>query len=473
VKIPEFSQARILLVGDVMLDSYWFGPATRISPEAPVPVVHVQRKEDRPGGAGNVALNLSSLGAQVKLISLTGDDLAADQLEGCLKTEKVECFFTRLAEHPTVNKLRILSKNQQLMRLDFETGFSEKHFHKIIEQFSKLIGDCNYVILSDYGKGTLPCCKKLIEIAQAHEVPVLVDPKGSDFERYRGASMITPNLSEFESVAGKCNSEEELFAKAKQIIQQFNLKSLLITRSEKGMSLVSENEQVTSIPTQAKEVYDVTGAGDTVIATMAASLASGATVDDAMQCANLAAGVVVGKLGTATATLDEIELALVQRNDSSVKVLSTQQLLEHVNKARFNGERIVMTNGCFDVLHVGHIRYLEQAKQLGSRLIVAVNSDRSVRQLKGKDRPISKLEDRMAILAALNFVDWVVSFDAETPEELICNVLPDVLVKGGDYNADEIAGGQCVRDKGGEIVILDYVEGKSTSNLIESIRSKD
>ncbi len=471
MKIPNFSQARILVVGDVMLDSYWFGSTSRISPEAPVPVVHVQKKEDRPGGAGNVALNLSSLGAQVDLIGLTGDDEAANQLEDYLSKRNVSCHFIRVNDHPTINKLRVLSKNQQLMRLDFETGFNSDNEDSIATLFDELLAKSNFVILSDYGKGTLSNCADLIGKTKKANIDVLVDPKGENFSIYSGATMITPNLPEFEAVVGACDSSEEIVSKAHKLIEELKLKSILITRSSKGMLLVSKDSVVDSLPTHAKEVYDVTGAGDTVIAVLAASLAAGANKNDALRCSNTAAGVVVAKLGTATVSVAEIESALTEKQESTQKILNKQGLIEQVKKAKHKGERIVMTNGCFDVLHTGHIRYLEIAATLGSKLIVAVNSNESVKKLKGSGRPINDLEDRMEMLAALKLTDWVISFNAETPRDLICEILPDVLVKGGDYKVEEIAGGDCVSSNGGQVVSLGFVDGKSTTKMIKDIQA--
>lgn len=472
IKSPQFDQAKVLVIGDVMLDSYWFGSASRISPEAPVPVVHVKHQENRPGGAANVALNISTLGADVSLLGLTGDDEAADNLNDCLNQFRVACHFVKVKDHPTVNKLRVMSKNQQLMRLDFETGFAGDYSDLIEKQCARLIGAHNFMVLSDYGKGSLSNCVELIRLGKQHGVEVLVDPKGTDFSRYQGAMMITPNLSEFEAVVGHCRDEEALLSRAHQLIDSLNIRYLLVTRSEKGMTLVTHDSAVNSVPARAQEVYDVTGAGDTVIATMAASLACGMSVDEAMQYANLAAGVVVGKLGTATVTIDEIDQVHTNRSGTAAKILTRSGFLDQVAKAKHKGERVVMTNGCFDILHRGHIAYLEQAKALGSRLAVAVNSDESVRLLKGDDRPLNSLEDRMALLAALDFVDWVVPFNSQTPKDLICAARPDVLVKGGDYKAEDIAGYDCVSANGGDVVILEFLSGKSSTELINRIKNK-
>lgn len=460
----------MLVVGDIMLDSYWFGAASRISPEAPVPVVHVNRKESRPGGAANVALNLASLGAKVSLLGLTGNDESADILEKRLQASKINCYFIKLENHPTVTKLRVMSKNQQLMRLDFETGFDSDYSTFIEERFAKLMTEHNFVVLSDYGKGCLTYCSKLIDLARQNHIRVLVDPKGTDFSRYKHANMITPNLAEFEAVVGHCADEDVLIERGHNLVEELDLEYLLITRSQNGMTLITHDSAVNSLPARAQEVYDVTGAGDTVIATMAAGLASGLSIDTAMQYANLAAGVVVGKLGTAVVNVNEMQQAMASSSQTGAKILTQDQFLDQVAKAKHKGERVVMTNGCFDLLHRGHISYLEQAKALGSKLAVAVNSDGSVAQLKGQDRPLNQLDDRMAMLAALDFVDWVVAFDELTPESLICAAQPDVLVKGGDYKAEDIAGYGCVKAGGGDVVVLNYVPGRSSTELIKRIR---
>lgn len=470
IPIPHFEGVHILVVGDLMLDRYWQGPTSRISPEAPVPVVHVRQTEDRPGGAANVALNLAALGAQVSLMGLVGNDEAAQALRQSLEREAIRCAFIAQPGCATTTKLRVLSRNQQLLRLDFEEPVGQFEPEGLLEPFRQALAGVDVVVLSDYAKGCLRDAATLIELARRSEKPVVVDPKGTDFERYTGATVITPNMGEFEAVAGGSVDEAEFAQRAEALRKRLALGALLVTRSEKGMSLFREGFAPLHHPTHAREVYDVTGAGDTVIATLAAALAAGMGMAEAMQLANLAAGVVVGKLGTATVSISELYAAMGAHTPLPRGVVDEPQLQGLLQRARASGERIVMTNGCFDILHAGHVAYLSQARALGDRLVVAVNSDESVRRLKGAERPVNGLLQRMAVLAGLESVDWVVAFEEDTPERLICQLLPDVLVKGGDYRPDEIAGGRCVRERGGEVQVLSFVDGCSTSAIIEAIR---
>jgi len=472
VSLPDFSNAHVVVIGDIMLDRYWHGDTSRISPEAPVPVVRVADAEERPGGAANVALNIVALGARVTLLGVTGNDEPADTLQQTLEDAGVECHFLRQGGLPTITKLRVLSRHQQLIRLDFEDGFTSFEPADLLQQFSSYVTDADAVVLSDYGKGTLKGASELISSCRDAGKPVLVDPKGQDFSPYKGASLITPNLSEFEGVVGHCTDDEELVDKGKALCSELELGSLLVTRSDKGMSLLGSDVAPVHLPTRAREVYDVTGAGDTVIAGLAASIAAGQDPEQAMQVANLAAGIVVGKLGTATASVSELRRALQSQHAAEMGSIDEDTLTQAVADARAHGERVIMTNGCFDILHAGHVGYLEAARQLGDRLIIAVNDDDSVRGLKGEGRPINPLEQRMAVLAGLGCVDWVVPFSEDTPERLICKVLPDVLVKGGDYRPEQIAGGPCVQENGGEVIVLDYEEGVSTTRIVESIRQQ-
>lgn len=467
--IPAFEHARVLVVGDLMLDRYWHGEATRISPEAPVPVVHVGPSEERPGGAANVALNLAALGAKPLLLGLTGDDEAANTLEGLLTPAGVSCRFVRLPRHPTITKLRVLSRHQQLIRLDFEQGFTPEDAARIAQDMADCLDEIDVVVLSDYGKGTLAASQVLIALARSHGKPVVVDPKGSDFARYRGASVITPNRKEFEAVVGRCIDDAQIIERGHALIERELLDALLITRSEEGMTLLRHDEPAMNLPTLAREVFDVTGAGDTVVAVLAGALACGQPWPQATALANLAAGLVVGKLGTATVSVAELRRALFTHDETAFGVVGEARLLDAVAEARAHGERVVMTNGCFDILHAGHVDYLVQARRLGDRLIVAVNTDDSVQRLKGPSRPINPLEHRMAVLAGLGAVDWVVPFDEDTPERLICEVLPDVLVKGGDYRAEDVAGYGCVTAAGGEVRTIDFRYDCSTSRIIDAI----
>ncbi len=470
--LPDFNNAKVLVVGDVMLDRYWHGGTDRISPEAPVPVVRVTQEEGRPGGAANVALNITSLGGKATLLGLTGDDEMSRILVQRLNEQGVECCFESLNGLPTITKLRVISRHQQLIRLDFEDGFPGFDSAKLLSQFEDLLPDTDLVVLSDYGKGTLRDVSDFITRARSAGKPVLVDPKGVDFSKYSGATLITPNLSELEAVVGSCEDNEQIVERGSSLMDQYGFEALLVTRGEQGMTLLESGKTPRHLPTHAREVFDVTGAGDTVISVLAAAMAAGMPMEAATQLSNVAAGIVVGKLGTATASLDEISNALARQQVIHRGAVDEEELVQAMGTARARGETIVFTNGCFDILHAGHVTYLEQASRLGDRLIVAVNTDETVRQLKGDDRPVNSLERRMTVLAALGCVDWVVPFSEETPERLICRLKPDFLVKGGDNNPDDIPGARCVREAGGEVRVMSFVDNCSTTGTIEAIRSK-
>lgn len=452
-----------------MLDRYLFGSTGRISPEAPVPVVHVHETDDRPGGAANVAVNLASLGVSTRLVGVVGEDAAASDLENILGERGIDCEFARASDRPTITKTRVQSRGQQLIRLDQENAVAMPG-DAVVGALANSVKKVGAVVLSDYGKGALAEVRQLITICRDSGVPVLVDPKGTDFDKYSGASLLTPNQSEFEAVAGVCNSDEELVARARKMVDELELAALLVTRSEKGMLLVEAGAEPVFLSTQAREVYDVTGAGDTVIATLAAAVASGQELPAAAALANLAAGLVVRKIGVATVTPGEISAALHQRGQGGRGLVNVDELLALVAESHDRNERVIMTNGCFDVLHAGHVAYLEEAKSLGDRLVVAVNDDDSVRRLKGESRPINALEDRLLVLAGLAAVDWVVPFSEDTPASLISQVLPDILVKGGDYKPDEIAGAKDVLQNGGEVRVLSFRDGHSSSRIIEQMR---
>ena len=472
LSMPRFDQAAVLVVGDVMLDRYWHGGTSRISPEAPVPVVRVDQIEDRPGGAANVALNIAALGAPALLVGVSGDDEAGASLSNSLAGVGVQTHFQRIADQPTIVKLRVMSRHQQLLRMDFEEPF-RTDASALASQVEALLDGVKVLVLSDYGKGALQNHQALIQLARARKIPVLADPKGKDFAIYRGASLITPNLAEFEGIVGRCLDEAELVAKGAQLMSELELGALLVTRGEHGMTLLRPGQPALHLPARAREVFDVTGAGDTVISTLAAAIAAGEELPQAVALANLAAGIVVGKLGTAVISAPELRRAVQREQGSERGVLSPEQLVTTIEDARAHGEKIVFTNGCFDILHAGHVAYLEQARALGDRLIVAVNGDASVSRLKGPGRPINSVERRMAVLAGLGAVDWVVCFSEDTPENLLGQVRPDVLVKGGDYGVDQVVGAELVKAWGGEVKVLGLVENSSTTAIVEKIRNKD
>ncbi|WP_417357899.1 bifunctional D-glycero-beta-D-manno-heptose-7-phosphate kinase/D-glycero-beta-D-manno-heptose 1-phosphate adenylyltransferase HldE [Gallaecimonas pentaromativorans] len=472
LNLPAFEKAKVLVVGDVMLDRYWHGATKRISPEAPVPVVKVEQREDRPGGAANVALNVAALGGKTLLQGLVGNDEPAQTLKDSLAGVGVQSELVTVDTHPTITKLRVLSRHQQLLRLDFEDAFSAENAALLRAPFAKALGQCDVVVLSDYAKGALADVEHLISEARLAGKPVLVDPKGTDFGRYRGATLLTPNLSEFEAVVGHCADEDTLVSKGLELIERFELEAMLVTRSEHGMTLLQKGQAPVHLPATAKEVFDVTGAGDTVISTLASALSAGCTLAESCALANLAAGIVVGKVGTSTVSTVELAAILGQERELGFGALSEDQLVLAVRDAQRRGEKVVMTNGCFDILHAGHVSYLQQARAQGDRLIVAVNSDDSVRRLKGDGRPVNNLERRMAVLAALGAVDWVVDFGEDTPQRLIARVLPNLLVKGGDYKPEDIAGGKEVIANGGEVRVLGFEDGVSTTAIINRIKSK-
>ena len=467
--LPDMRHGNITVIGDVMLDRFWSGASRRVSPEAPVPVVNVSGQEDRAGGAGNVAVNLAELGVTVSLVGLCGDDEHARALRSCVESAGVR-WNVMPCKADTIVKLRVLSRNQQLLRMDFEQTLAPYANDLFLRYAQQHLADADLVILSDYAKGTLELVQPLLAYCREAGKRTLVDPKGTDFERYRGATLMTPNLSELEAVVGPCDTDEALVEKAGNLRASLELDAILVTRSEAGMTLIERDGPAQHLTASAQEVFDVTGAGDTVIAVMAGGLSAGLSMADAARYANHAAGVVVAKLGTASVTPEELEHAISDRDlDSFDRRPSEDEVLSRLAKCRAAGQRIVMTNGCFDLLHPGHIRYLQQAAKLGDLLIVAVNDDDSVRRLKGAGRPVNTVEDRMAVLAALEAVDFVLPFSEDTPERLIDVVAPDTLVKGGDYTVEQIAGHESVLARGGDVIILDFVPGHSTTEMIERI----
>lgn len=468
-ELPDYAKIKILVVGDLMLDRYWNGAARRISPEAPVPIVRVLGAEERPGGAGNVARSITALGGECSLVALLGEDEAADQLKKLLLQDNVSLHCVKDPFAKTVAKLRIISRNQQLIRLDFEGEFSTESINKLTVNACDEVENHDVLILSDYKKGALKNITEIIKKANTMGINVFVDPKGNSFARYKNVACITPNQSEFVSVVGDVSSEQEIADKGLKLLRELNLTALVITRSEKGVTLIEKSGNIVNIPARAKEVFDVTGAGDTFISVLAASYAAGSSFEDAVNLANAAASVVVGKLGAATVTKNEIENELNRSSQVLGKIITQQELIQKVRNFRNEGKKIVMTNGCFDILHSGHVEYLSKAKELGDLLIVAVNTDNSVNRIKGKSRPINNLKDRMTVLSSLQAVDWLVEFDEDTPENLINSVVPDVLVKGGDYKEKDIVGGDVVKENGGEVKVIDYLKSYSTSGLISKI----
>ena len=483
MNLSTLNQKRILVVGDVMLDRYLWGDARRISPEAPVPVVQVRQQSEVPGGAGNVAANLAGLECPVSILGVCGNDDAGNRLRKIFLEKGIEPLIQESFARPTITKTRVMARGQQLLRLDEEEPrmLSPELEEKIIARFEQKAPVCDVVVLSDYGKGifqTPNLCRRLIGFCRTRGIPVLVDPKGADWTRYQGATCITPNTAELQRITGSTaeESEPELLQNASTIRSQYGLEWLLVTRGSRGMVLCGNNAAPILIPARAREVFDVSGAGDTVIATLAAGLALGLSFARAAQLSNLAAGIVVGKLGTQPITRPElssaIELNDMQRQDTGAyKIAALESARILVKSWQSSGQKVVFTNGCYDLLHPGHIHLLHQSRDLGDRLIVGLNTDASVSRLKGNSRPIVTERDRAAIVSALGCVDLVVLFDEDTPLQLIQAIKPDILVKGEDYHLDQVVGREVVESYGGRVCLVPLLQGYSTTQIAEKIAS--
>ncbi|MDN3378251.1 MULTISPECIES: bifunctional D-glycero-beta-D-manno-heptose-7-phosphate kinase/D-glycero-beta-D-manno-heptose 1-phosphate adenylyltransferase HldE [unclassified Pseudoalteromonas] len=474
--LKNLSNAKVLVVGDVMLDRYWHGDSGRISPEAPVPIVRVSKFEDKAGGAANVAKNIARLDGKVGLLGLIGEDESGQILESILNDERIDSQLVSVCDLPTISKMRVISRHQQVVRLDLEEKFTEQHSQLLLNRLELVLEQYDFVLFSDYDKGSLSLIQKMIQVVKAAGKTVLIDPKSSDLNQYRGADYITPNLNEFKLAGGQTDSEQSLTDSARQLIKDAGVAAMLLTRSEQGMSLISANEKY-DYSAQQLEVSDVTGAGDTVIATLAVMLGAGMQPKDAVEVANLAAGIAVSKLGAATVSPEELSRKLGQYLQKNGEHYQTpfDDVLQHIEFAKQNGETIVFTNGCFDILHAGHVRYLAQAKARGDRLVVGLNNDESIARLKGPQRPITPLDERAMVLSALASVDWVIPFGSidedDTPAKLIEKISPDILVKGGDYTVEQIAGAEHVLRHGGKVEVLEFLDGCSTSKVISKIKS--
>ncbi len=466
--------AKVLVVGDLMIDHYLWGSVNRISPEAPVQVVDIDKETTVLGGAGNVVNNLNALGCEVNVISVVGDDAVAHELKDMLDAIGAKSFLVKEDERKTSKKSRIIASHSQVVRYDKESkeNISQNSESEVLKNFSNLCEDIDIVLLSDYGKGVLTdtLTKEIISIANSKNKKVLVDPKGLDYSKYSGAYLLTPNKKEAQEASGITITDDNSLVDAlKKLKDVADLDISLITLSEDGIAIY--DDKLIMRPTVAREVYDVTGAGDTVLASLGYSLASGKDIVSALEFANLAAGVVVGKLGSATATIDEIEhyRASINKTTIDAHIKSFDELKIQVDRLKKLGKKIVFTNGCFDILHRGHVSYLDIAKSYGDVLILGLNSDDSVRKLKGESRPINSEEDRAFVLSALESVDFVTVFSDDTPYELIKMVEPDVLVKGGDYEGKEVVGSDIAR----EVKLVQFVDGKSTTKTIEKIQTCD
>lgn len=467
---------RVLVIGDLMLDEYLWGKAERISPEAPVQVVEVTREDVRLGGAGNVINNLVALGCKVTACSVIGGDENGVILQRAFTGKGVD--VAGIFEDPmrsTSKKTRVVAANQQIVRIDRETknGISDEYAARVLDFVRERGREFQVILISDYAKGVLtpPVLAGIIAVARGLGVPVAVDPKGNDYRKYRGATILTPNRKEAEIAAGMAITDDEsLLAAARAILADVELDALLVTRSEQGMSLLLRGGEAVHIPTVAREVYDVTGAGDTVLAVLGLALACGWDFPGSARLANVAAGIAVGKVGTSTVTPMEIIAETGHGHaDSDTKIKNLDVLTAIIAAEKAKGNRIVFTNGCFDLLHVGHVKYLQKARAFGDLLVLGLNSDNSVRRLKGENRPLICEEERAHILAALDCIDYVVIFDEDTPLRLIEAIMPAVLVKGADYTPAGVVGKDVVESYGGRVELVEFVDGKSTTNIIEKI----
>ena len=470
MKLPRFDHARVLTLGDAMLDRYWHGDTSRISAEAPVPVIDVKDREDRLGGAANVALNVAALGASSSLVAVLGMDESGAILKAKLGSAGIVDHTVEQTDYPTVTKLRLVSHGQQMVRADFE-HIKPLAAAPLLPGFLAALQYTDVVILSDYDKGVISDPQAFIQPARAANKTIIVDPKHKDFALYAGATIIKPNRSEFLKAVGAWANDAELVAKCRELIARLGLQAILVTRDSDGLILVQKDQSPLHLPARKREVYDLSGAGDTVVATLGAALSAGETMNDAVAMANVAAGIAVSKPGIVSVSGPELRLELSRDQSFERGMLSEEQLLLAADEARVRGERIVFTNGCFDILHAGHVDYLTEARQRGDRLVVAINGDASVHRLKGEGRPINTVSRRMAMLAGLSAVDWVVSFEEDTPLRLLEALRPDVLVKGGDYGIEQVVGGEMVRDYGGEVAVLNLVPDLSTTALVEKIRN--
>ena len=476
--VETLSRSRVLCVGDLMLDRFVYGVVERTSPEAPVPVLRIEKQAVMLGGAGNVVRNIVSLGASASLVSVVGDDAMGRELTTMVGNEpRVEPHLLLEPGRESTVKTRYVANGQQLLRADLESthDIAELCAENLMRVAADSLSGCDVVVLSDYAKGVLTerVVRTLIADARAVGRPVIVDPKGRDFSRYRGASVITPNRRELADATGRrVESDDELVAAARQIIETCGIEAVLVTRSQDGLSVIPGDGDACHLPTQARSVYDVSGAGDTVVASFAVALGQAISLPAAAAIANLAAGIVVGKTGTATAFDWELRTALDMSGETGVqaKIKARGTLRDAVETWRESGLSVGFTNGCFDLLHPGHMSLLREAKSHCDRLVVAINSDQSVRRLKGPDRPIQLESARADILASLEMVDGITVFDEDTPEALIELLRPDVLVKGADYSLDEVVGGEFVKSYGGIVVLAAIEPNFSTTDTIARMR---
>ncbi len=475
--LDDAEEAHVVVVGDLMLDRYLWGDVERVSPEAPVPVVHLQRTSSRAGGAANVAMNLAGLGIATTLIGCVGNDDAAERLGELLKDKGLETdYLISASGRPTTTKTRVVGNRQQMLRLDEEYAHpvDDVTISEIVEAVQASLDKADAIILSDYAKGVLTseACAQIIEDASEADCPIFVDPKGTDYRKYAGATTITPNNRELALATGRSGEcMDSILEEAQDLRKELEIENFIVTRGENGITRLSGDE-TQHYPAVAKEVFDVSGAGDTVTATLAAGRAAEMGIESTIRLANLAAGAVITKVGTVAITRDALASAVRDERFTTKrdKIFDRNRIQTQVETWKSRAETIVFTNGCFDILHVGHVTYLEEAKKEGDRLVVGLNTDRSVRALKGEPRPIVSEEQRARVLASLESVDAVVLFDENTPRALIDEVRPDVLVKGAGYEKSEVVGASAVERWGGRVELIPLVDGVSTTNIIDSIQ---
>lgn len=469
-RLKDIAGHKILIIGDLMLDNYHIGKVSRISPEAPVPVVRVKKSFSVPGGAANVARNLIGLECYPILIGFIGDDFEGETLINLLQKDKIECHVIK-NKHNTISKTRVIGNNQQIVRIDFEENISleDEAFSELKNRIGEYMKGIDIIVISDYDKGVCSpeICTFILEEAKKIGKKVIIDPKGNNWDKYRNAFMVTPNVKELSDVYGREIKNDDLSIKisATEIVDKFDIENLIVTRSEKGMTLISHGFSY-NIPTEAKEVYDVSGAGDTAVATLSAAIAGGRNIIDAIKLANKASGIVVSKIGTQPVTLKELSSEI--EGSRNAKLIDYSEIEGFCESLKRNGKKIVFTNGCFDVIHAGHISYLKEAKKLGDVLIVGLNSDGSVKSNKGPTRPINGQEARLEVMSALQYVDYIVIFDDKTPYDLISKVSPDFLVKGGDYKIEDIVG----REFAKKVCTIAFKDGFSSTSIIKKMSLK-
>ncbi|KZB52939.1 D-glycero-beta-D-manno-heptose-7-phosphate kinase [Thalassospira xiamenensis] len=475
--VEQLPNAKVLCIGDVMLDRFVYGSVTRISPEAPIPIIRVERESAMLGGAGNVTRNATALGASVRFLSLVGDDLPGREVMEYVANDKgVEPYIQIERNRPTTIKTRYIAGGQQLLRSDNETTatLAAATISNLSALAAQLAPDVSAIVLSDYGKGVLHGDVVAATIAAARKAgkPVIVDPKGTDYSIYRGATVVTPNRAEAQAATGiDIQSDEDAIAAATKIITECGIENVLLTRSQDGMTLVTSTGEAIHLPTEAREVFDVSGAGDTVVACLASAIAGGASLSDAARIANVAAGIVVGKIGTAVVYPDEL-VSVLHHHDLMIgeaKLMPLDRMVDRVERWRRKGYKVGFTNGCFDLLHPGHLSLLQQARSNCNRLIVGLNSDASVKRLKGEARPVQSEAARAAVLGSLETVSGVVIFGEDTPITVIEALKPDILVKGADYTIDKVVGADIVQGYGGKVVLANLADGFSTTSTIARI----